>query len=593
MNVFSKLSLRARLTLFFVVMSVIPAAVLGAAALRLFSDNLEANETRSNQHTLEFLDYRLEQVISDIHQAVLLTAYDTNVRSYFHPAATADADTLAAIGQMARRQLISLQQREDADSVMLVSTEDGRALVYSKVNFARVSEVDEVDYQLQDASRFRIHAAWGTPRTIEGKIVLPYERIVMGLDNTTDVARLVVNYPESVFSNLFKRYEAENHAGFYVINQQGTILSGTDETAIGHDASDEFGVDITSLKGATGSFHARGYLCSFLNNVSNQYILLERMPLSVFTTVFRPVASLMLGISVICVFVCFALGALQSHSMTKPLYALLDRVSTDPTSATHASTTRHKDEFAVLSSQYDEVLQRLEGSIADYYEEQRKKREAEVRALEFQINPHFLYNTLSTIIWLIDAGESDHAIEITRDLSEFFRISISKGREFISMREELRHVQLYVDIQKSRYADLITVQYEVPEELLSYLIPKLILQPLVENSIIHGMRDNHGGCHIRICGSLEDTDIILTVEDDGDRATEHTIDEMNRFLEQREGPRTGEDYGIGIANVHDRIRMSFGDGYGLRYIRREGCTIALLRIRVTERGEENVPHIDR
>ena len=592
MNAIKKQSMRTRLTAFFVVMSIIPAAVLGAAALWLFSNNLEANEIRSNQHTLEFLDYRLSQVISGIHKTVLLAAYNENVRAYFEPRPGADADALAAVGQMAGRELISLQLREDAESVMLIGR-DGSALVYSKANFARVSEVDHVDYEPLDESRFRIHAAWGKPRLSEGRHVVPYERVVLGMDGAQDVARLVVNYPETAFSGLFTRYEQEDQASFFMVDPEGTVMACADDSLVGMDAKAVLGLDVAALAGDSGSAHAEGCLYSYRVNASNGFVLLERVPLSVFSALFRPMVLLMLGISVVCVFVCLALGALLSHAMTKPLYALIDRVSNDPTSAAHASTARHGDEFALLSDHYDVVIRRLEAAIADYYEEQRKKKEAEVRALEFQINPHFLYNTLSTIIWLIDAGESDRAIEITQALSSFFRISISKGREFISLRDELCHVRLYVDIQKARYADLISVEYDVPEALMDFQTPKLILQPLVENSILHGMQDNHGGCHIRIRGRLDGDDILLTVEDDGDRATAETIDGMNAFLEDRSSVAAGRDYGIGISNVHDRIRMSFGEGYGLSYARADGCTVARVRIKAIDGGEGGVPRIDR
>ncbi len=575
----------------FVVMSIIPAAVLGIAAMWLFSNNLEANEIRSNQHTLEFLDYRLNQVISDIHKSVLLAAYDNNIRSYFQPKPGADADMLAAVGQMAKREIISLQLHEGADSVMLIG-KDGSALVYSKANFARVLEVKQVDYNPLDSSRFRIHAAWAKPRLERGRHVVPYERVVLGTDGVSDVARLVVNYPETVFSGLFTRYERENQASFLMVDLEGTVMASTDESLVGLNAMDVLGVNIPALSGNDNSTYAEGYLYSYRINATNGYVLLEQVPLSVFSALFRPMMLLLLGISVVCIFVCLALGALLSHAMTKPLYQLIDRVSNDPTSAAHASTVRYSDEFAMLSDQYDVVIRRLESAIADYYEEQRKKKEAEVRALEFQINPHFLYNTLSTIIWLIDAGESDQAIEITKALSSFFRISISKGREFISLRDELCHVRLYVNIQKARYADLISVEYDVPDALLDCLTPKLILQPLVENAIQYGMRGNHGGCHVRIKCHKEADDIVLTVEDDGDRATEETIAEINTFLDYRNGVVAGKNYGIGISNVHDRIKMSFGEGYGLSFARVNGNTIVRIRIRAMNGDESSVPHID-
>lgn len=180
------------------------------------------------------------------------------------------------------------------------------------------------------------------------------------------------------------------------------------------------------------------------------------------------------------------------------------------------------------------------------------------------------------------------AIEITQKLAEFFRVSISKGRDFISIREEIRHVQLYLDIQRARYEGQIFVRFMIPESLLDFNTPKLILQPLVENSIIHAMQKNHDRiCHIEIFGYEEKDCVILAVEDDGETATEETIRAMNAFLQDRSSVHEGENYGIGISNVHDRIAMSFGAGYGLRYQRAFGHTIAWLRLKKLE-GKRDV-----
>ena len=212
------------------------------------------------------------------------------------------------------------------------------------------------------------------------------------------------------------------------------------------------------------------------------------------------------------------------------------------------------------------------------------KKEAQLRALEFQINPHFLYNTLSTIIWLIDAGEDERAIEITQELSTFFRISISKGRDYIPLKDELLHVKLYIDIQKARYKDKIIVAYDAPEELLSLLTPKLVLQPLVENSIIHAMQKHRDRtCSIRISAARDGENVWLVVEDDGEALTEEGAAAMNAFLIDRSAQDA--NFGIGIANVHDRIRLSFGEGYGLSFARVDGRTRATLRIRaMSEEG---------
>ncbi|MBP3411156.1 MAG: histidine kinase [Clostridia bacterium] len=585
---YNSTSIRTKMTLLFVIMSIIPACVLGTVSLKLYSQNLEQNGVQESHTYLEFLDYRLDQNMYDIHKTVLLTAYDDSISDYFDPACSISGEEREEMLRMVQRELINLRLREKAHSVILVGQDKG-ALIYSLADFASVRYVEQLNYQVLGSEEFEIYDSWADPIIAEGEAVVPYERIVLSRITSEPVARLVVNYPEASFAQFYEDYEKKKGTNFFVLNSDGQVLSSSNKDYFACDIQDVLDISSEQIRGKSGSFHTNGMLITYFNNDRRDYTLLECIPLSVFSSMFHPVLMVMLTIAVISIAVCLLLGTVLSRSVTKPLYALIDRVSSDRTSASHAGARKSQNEIAILSESFDGVVDRLEILIGEYYEEQRKKKEAQIRALEFQINPHFLYNTLSTIIWLIDAGEGERAIEITQDLSMFFRISISKGRDFIKLRDEVKHVQLYIDIQKARYQDMIFVTFDVPEELLDYETPKLLLQPLVENSIIHAMQTRHDKvCHIVIRARLEEGAIVLYVEDDGETATEESIAAMNNFLRDRTSVPAGSNYGIGISNVHDRIYMSFGEGYGLNYQRIDGKTIARLRIKAREGGNAGV-----
>lgn len=581
-------SIRTKMTLLFVIMSIIPASVLGTVSLKLYSQSLEQNGVQESHTYLEFLDYRLDQNMYDIHKTVLLSAYDDSISDYFDPSCRMSSEEREEMLRMVQRELINLHLREKAHSVILVGQDKG-ALIYSLADFASVRYVEQLNYQVLGSEEFEIYDSWAAPIIAEGEAVVPYERIVLSRITSEPVARLVVNYPEASFAQFYEDYEKKKGTNFFVLNGDGQVLSSSNKDYFACDIQDVLKISSEQLQGRSGSFHTDGMLITYFNNDRRDYTLLECIPLSVFSSMFQPVLMVMLTIALISIVICLLLGTVLSRSVTKPLYALIDQVSSDRTSASHAGARKSQNEIAILSESFDGVVDRLEILIGEYYEEQRKKKEAQIRALEFQINPHFLYNTLSTIIWLIDAGEGDRAIEITQDLSMFFRISISKGRDFIRLRDEVKHVQLYIDIQKARYQDMIFVTFDVPEELLDYETPKLLLQPLVENSIIHAMQTRHDKvCHIVIRARLEEDAIVLYVEDDGETATEESIAAMNNFLRDRTSVPAGSNYGIGISNVHDRIYMSFGEGYGLHYQRVDGKTIARLRIKAREGGNAGV-----
>ncbi len=584
MRGFGSLSITTYLTLLFTLVSVIPLCALGVLSLRISSENMIQRGVADRLNRLEFIDYRTVELMRQKHRDVLLAAFNKNIRSYFDENTTYDSFTL--IEDQAKRQVIGLYNKQEATSSMLVGN-DGTGLIYGAVQSSAVARIDareRVDFDLGD---FELFDRWDDPTYEDGECVIPYERLVLALSDNRPVARLVVNVKESIFGALYQDYEAEADSEFFIVNGHGAIMSCSDKSLCGRTVQDALGFDLDQCQGESGYVRIGKSIVTYRNNLARGLLFLERTDEARYTSGFWPIVKTTVTVALMCVALCAALGAALSRGFTKPLYRLIERVSRFETSEPGGKDRNTKNEITILSDKYAHILGELESVIADYYEEQRKKKEAQIRALEFQINPHFLYNTLSTIIWLIDAGEDRSAIRVTKDLSAFFRISISKGRNFITIREELQHVVLYINIQKARYADCIFVEYQVDEEILKLLTPKLVLQPLVENSIIHAMQTRADKtCHIKITARRESEKVIFEVIDNGDRITEQTIKDMNLFLHHREAAGASGNYGIGISNVHDRIVMSFGEGCGLTYRREGDETIAELTIRVTEDNQD-------
>lgn len=192
--------------------------------------------------------------------------------------------------------------------------------------------------------------------------------------------------------------------------------------------------------------------------------------------------------------------------------------------------------------------------------EQRQLRKAEFELLQAQINPHFLYNTLDAIVWSAEAGNQKQVIQMVGSLSDFFRTSLNRGKEIVTVREDLQHVCSYLEIQKIRYMDILEYEILVPEELNDYKIPKITLQPLVENALYHGIKNKRGGGKITLRGHEEKDFFTIEVEDNGIGMTEERLLEVRKGLSEK-APQESELYGL--YNVNERIRLNFGDEYGI------------------------------
>ena len=265
-------------------------------------------------------------------------------------------------------------------------------------------------------------------------------------------------------------------------------------------------------------------------------------------------------------------------SFTQPLYRLIGRIQPhDPSGAEPISS---RNEIAILSDRYDRIVDRLNTLIAEYYEEQRKKKEAEIRALEFQINPHFLYNTLDSIAWMCEQGRNAEAVEMVNALARLFRISISRGHELIPIRSELQHAESYLQIQSHRYKNQFSYSFDVQEECLDYLCNKITLQPIIENAIYHGINGLVDEGEIRISCRADGDDILFTVEDNG---TGMEPEQVQAILRKERSDHTG----IGIKNVNDRLKIYFGPAYGITIdsVPDEGTRVYIRMPKVREEAE--------
>lgn len=276
------------------------------------------------------------------------------------------------------------------------------------------------------------------------------------------------------------------------------------------------------------------------------------------------IRSMMLLVSGICICISILLAMLASKGISEPILAIrsvMRKVERGDLEA-HVKV-QGNDEVGDLAGSFNHMVDKLDILVKEQEENQKKLRMAELNALQAQINPHFLYNTLDSINWMARAGQTDQVSEMVDALSVFFRISLSKGKTFITVEEELRHVENYILIQKKRYEKYLDYEIDVPENLLGYQCLKMILQPLVENSIYHGIKEKGEKGLIRIACQEMPEHLFFTVTDTGQGMTKEKLRELDEMIQK------GIEYdagSYGVINVQRRIETYFGKGYGLRFL---------------------------
>lgn len=264
------------------------------------------------------------------------------------------------------------------------------------------------------------------------------------------------------------------------------------------------------------------------------------------------------------------------------LCAITERISEGDFSAKADVDTG--DEIEILADSINEMSGSLQEMVTTIKEDERRMRYTELRLLQEQINPHFLYNTLDTIVWLIESNKSDQAEDMVVSLSSFFRLVLSHGQEFITIADEEKHIRSYLEIQQVRYKDILDYEIDIDPAIYPYEILKLTLQPLVENALYHGIKYKRAKGIIKVTGRLKGDLIELTVSDDGVGMDEETLEKLQSEIMK---PCQETDAGFGLANVNERIRINFGQEYGMEIDSKQDVgTTVIVRIPAKEMSKK-------
>lgn len=297
---------------------------------------------------------------------------------------------------------------------------------------------------------------------------------------------------------------------------------------------------------------------------------------------FWQMARIAVATAVLILFAALIVGWVLSRSLSRPLQQLETAMEQFEQDADHFAfqSVRGTREVQNLSDSFGHMVGRIQRLMTTVREEEVVLRKTELKALQAQINPHFLYNTLDSIAWMCERGKNADAVQMVHALARLFRISIIRGHELIPIEKELQHAEAYLQIQKYRYKNQFTYHFTVDESCLHCLCNKITLQPIIENAIVHGLDLMVDSGHIEITVKPDGDDILLIVADDG---IGMEPEQVAALLQNEPSDRTG----IGVKNVNDRLRIYFGAAYGISIVSApyEGTTVTIRTPHVPEDRE--------
>ena len=368
-----------------------------------------------------------------------------------------------------------------------------------------------------------------------------------------------LNY--SAISDLCERLSLGNRGNIYILDENGGIVYHPQQQLIYSGMKKELITEVMETK--ESSFLSKdGRLYTVSRSEQTGWIVVGVSMVPELMHRADEARKIYLVIALALFLAALALAYLLSDEITKPIKALEKSMKeVEKGNFAHAALdVREENEIGHLSRNFNMMTEEIKNLMVQRDREQQIKRRSELKALQSQINPHFLYNTLDSIIWMAEWGKNQEVVRMTSSLAKLLRRSISNEQEVVTVAEEAAYTETYLSIQKMRYKDKLEYEILVDPEIMQEKVIKLILQPLVENAIYHGIKYKEGKGLIRIRGFRKGDQMILLVQDDGKGMD---VEALAHIFEKH--TRDTRSNGVGLNNVNERIQLYYGEEYGISF----------------------------
>ena len=571
---FRKFSIKTRLVIALLMISIIPLVGISGYSFHIFSAALQEKLSASISQTLSMINLNMVSEIEKYQYLCGSICISEEIKKGLLKKDMTDMEknqAMLEIQNMIRNKIIYPAQ---AKNITVYDT-DGKIFYDLGYDGFYQEDVDRILSQLEEQDQ----DVWAYAHTYRDRNILVLgRRIYEHYSKSRVIGYTLISIEEKIFSKtVLKPVGLSDSSNIMYMNLDGTVLSSWNRSiALGEKTDDELLKKIQErLPKKTSSFSIQedgeDQLVTYIFNKNLNQLFVYTMPYHYINSEVYAMLKHILVVVVFLVLLCIVIVAMVYQGIMSPIKRMLEfccEVSEGKLSV--RIQDKHKDELSRLSGSMDHMADTIEHLMDQQKTQEKKKRELELQMLQYQLNPHFLFNTLNSLRFVAAMHKDQIVSDGIQALSSLLQNTLTNKNEYITIQEELENLENYFSILRIRYAGSFEYSFHVEEdEQLSCLVPKLILQPLAENSVMHGSSDNGTVMKIQITCWRENEDVIIELSDDG-KGFEVTDDALAPHPERKR---------IGVANVNDRIQLNFGRKYGLKIDSQPGhgttCTLTL------------------
>lgn len=567
------LNIRNKLFIAFIVLNLIPLAVISVWTYQKSSSLIQEQTNIYTMDMLSEVSKNIELHMHDIERLYYSIFTNPDIRKSLKAVNRqqwTDLQYVSADKQIRNILYGLISDREDVEGVSLYGL-NGTSFQTSM--YAKKLDLRDQNWQVLQHNRGNL--SWFNPSGQQS--VVAAVSTIYDVDSLQKIGYFLLTYHEEALYKVYSQIKLNEQGELFIIDSHGQIISSRHKELIHHTPTESYLQKIIT-SGDTGDFaddiDDKQQIVSYQRIQNTDWKIVSIIPTARYSEQSIMLQQWMIILFVVVALITIILGYYLSVSISRPIRQLSSIMkNTERENWSISFNYPSRDEIGILSMNFNRMIARIHYLINQVYEEERLRQQSQLKFLMFQINPHFLFNTLETMNWMARIEGVPEVGKLSKALGDLMREGI-KGKDFITLSEELESVKKYIYIQKVRYVDKFEMQYDIDPTVLSVIVPRFILQPIIENAIVHGLEMQMENGHICIHAYESEDTLVLSIADDGLGMSSVQLETLRHYLEN---PSDSTLSGIGLLNVHQRIQLHYGEEYGLRINSTEdqGTTIIL------------------
>lgn len=559
MKLWKRFNLKRKIQFFFLPLIIISIIIILILSVGLLVNNGKKEVINNTQDKLNLVRDQSDKIFENIRY---------NIKAFSTSSMLQDAIVTSHSDDMYGRYLLTSALHSSIYNIMDIDSLVSDGIIQTNNQVIYHINNEEITYdaafsQQQNYKKIinnRGKIAIAYTETKENNSTLRLTKAIIHINSGELLGIIDFNLKEKIFREAYEGIKNDTDATFYLCDLQGRIISTSDSTLLGTFLPKSIMNDI--------KLNGNSYR-QIMDNTTKKIVFSEKLNTEPFMVVsvidqnrvyanVKPLAILLVCIGLILILVTMLLSEILARTLTTPLKTLINLTKEVGTGNVVSDIDNNsKDEIGELSRHFETMITNIQSLTTEKYHEQEKQKEYELRLLQAQINPHFLYNCLDNISTLIECNEQEKSLLMIQHLAHYYQHILSKGRNIIKLEEEISLTKNYLEIQLIRNPQLFSYQFNVMPEIENYHCLKLLLQPIVENSIMHGFSTNSLNNYIDINIHTENNNIIMAISDNGRGFDLEKLE--NVFSE--ENPRKSKHFGL--KSIQERIQLKYGSNFGL------------------------------